>query len=111
VAAVLAALATAGTVVGLSGGAAAAASRVEPAALVTEETAVPGAPNCPMFPADNIWNTDISKLPVDSRSAAWLVSSGTRDCVDPGQKYRLRAAEGSFADTGARLAVRGQWRP
>jgi hypothetical protein len=37
-------------------------------------TTVPGAPNCPMFPADNIWNTDISKLPVDSHSAAWMRS-------------------------------------
>ena len=27
-----------------------------------------------MFPADNIWNTDISKLPVDRHSAAWLRS-------------------------------------
>jgi hypothetical protein len=37
-------------------------------------TTVPGAPNCPLFPADNIWNTDVSKLPVDSHSAAWLRS-------------------------------------
>jgi hypothetical protein len=76
VTAVLAALATAGTVAGLSGGAAAVGTvgRVQPAALVTEETAVPGAPNCPMFPADNIWNTDISKLPVDPHNAAWLRS-------------------------------------
>jgi hypothetical protein len=37
-------------------------------------TTVPGAPNCPMFPANNVWNTNISKLPVDSRSAAWLRS-------------------------------------
>ena len=37
-------------------------------------TTVPGAPNCPLFPSDNIWNTDISKLPVDSHSAAWLAS-------------------------------------
>jgi len=29
---------------------------------------------CPVFPANNIWNTDISRLPVDSRSAAWLRS-------------------------------------
>ena len=50
------------------------ASRVRPTALVSEGTAVPGAPNCPMFPADNIWNTDISKLPVDPHSAAWLRS-------------------------------------
>jgi hypothetical protein len=37
-------------------------------------TAVPGAPDCPLFPADNIWNTNISKLPVDPHSAAWLRS-------------------------------------
>ena len=37
-------------------------------------TTVPGAPGCPMFPADNVWNTDISKLPVSPRSAAWMKS-------------------------------------
>jgi hypothetical protein len=37
-------------------------------------TTVPGAPNCPLFPADNIWNTDISQLPVAPQSAAWLAS-------------------------------------
>jgi hypothetical protein len=35
---------------------------------------VPGAPNCPMFPADNVWNTNISQLPVDPHSAAWMAS-------------------------------------
>lgn len=30
--------------------------------------------NCPIFPASNIWNTDISKLPVDKHGAAWLRS-------------------------------------
>ncbi len=30
--------------------------------------------NCPVFPANNAWNTDISKLPVDKHSAAWLRS-------------------------------------
>ena len=29
-------------------------------------TPVPGAPNCPMFPADNVWNTPIAGLPVNS---------------------------------------------
>jgi hypothetical protein len=29
---------------------------------------------CPLFPASNIWNTDISRLPVARRSAAWLAS-------------------------------------
>jgi len=29
---------------------------------------------CPMFPSDNVWNTDISKLPIDPHSNAWLKS-------------------------------------
>jgi hypothetical protein len=37
-------------------------------------TRVPGAPNCPMFPANNVWNTPITTLPVDAHSAAWLAS-------------------------------------
>ena len=37
-------------------------------------TTVPGAPNCPAFPANNVWNTNISNLPVDKHSAAWLAS-------------------------------------
>jgi hypothetical protein len=37
-------------------------------------TTVPGASNCKLFPADNVWNTNISKLRVDSHSAAWLAS-------------------------------------
>jgi len=35
---------------------------------------VPGAPNCSLFPADNVWSTDISGLPVDPHSAAWMAS-------------------------------------
>jgi hypothetical protein len=58
--------------------ASAAADRVVPASStasrVAMTTTVPGAPNCPMFPASNVWNTNISKLPVDSHSAAWLRS-------------------------------------
>jgi len=44
-----------------------------PAAAVAGPT-VPGAPGCPLFPADNVWNTDISALPVAPQSAAWLAS-------------------------------------
>jgi hypothetical protein len=53
-----------------------ASSVADPAAMPTPvmTTAAPGAPNCPMFPASNVWNTNISKLRVDSRSAAWLRS-------------------------------------
>ena len=34
---------------------------------------LPGT-NCPAFPADNVWNTPISSLPIDAHSAAWLAS-------------------------------------
>ena len=36
---------------------------------------VPGAANCPVFPSDNIWNTDISSLPVDVHSPKWLATT------------------------------------
>jgi hypothetical protein len=37
--------------------------------------------NCPAFPADNVWNTPITTLPVDANSATWLasMSSSTTD--------------------------------
>src|SRR6202140_3318537 len=31
----------------------------------------PGPP-CPLFPADSVFNADISKLPVNSQSATWM---------------------------------------
>jgi hypothetical protein len=34
---------------------------------------LPGT-SCPAFPSNNVWNTPITGLPVDSRSAAWLTS-------------------------------------
>ncbi len=53
------------------------ASSVAPATAVTPTATpkgppVPGAPNCQMFPANNVWNTDISKLPVNKHSATWM---------------------------------------
>jgi hypothetical protein len=41
---------------------------------------VPGT-TCAVLPADDIWNTDISRLPVDAHSATWLQSmqAGTTD--------------------------------
>src|SRR5438552_8704304 len=38
------------------------------------EAAVPPTTNCQVFPGDNIWNTDISTMPVHARSAQWLAS-------------------------------------
>src|SRR3989442_753961 len=49
---------------------------VAPATLPRSVAAavVPGT-TCSVFPADNIWNADVSKLPVHDRSAAWLAST------------------------------------
>jgi len=47
-----------------------AATATSPAA----GTRVPGAPGCPMFPSDNVWNTPITNLPVNAMSAQWLSS-------------------------------------
>ena len=39
-------------------------------------TPVPGAAGCPMLPADNVWHSDASTLPVHPRSSDWLASMG-----------------------------------
>jgi hypothetical protein len=53
---------------------AAAAVEHHPAA-----STLPGAPRCPIFPASNVWNRNISRLPVAKDSAALLAAiSGSR---------------------------------
>jgi hypothetical protein len=37
---------------------------------------LPGAPACPVFPADNVWHADVSALPVHPLSAVWMATSG-----------------------------------
>jgi hypothetical protein len=36
--------------------------------------AAPPTTSCQVFPADNVWNTDISRLPVHAQSPQWLAS-------------------------------------
>jgi hypothetical protein len=47
-----------------------------PATTVTYAHPVPQAPNCPVFPADNAWNTPIDDLPVADNSNAIIRSIG-----------------------------------
>ncbi len=42
---------------------------------------VPGT-TCTCFPADNIWNADISAMPVHAKSAAWVSSIGSAKMLD-----------------------------
>jgi hypothetical protein len=43
-------------------------------APVQAVAAFPPSTSCKVFPADNIWNADISTMPVHARSAQWLSS-------------------------------------
>jgi hypothetical protein len=38
---------------------------------------------CPIFPADNVWNTPIDHLPVDSHSSAYITSIGATTGLHP----------------------------
>lgn len=44
------------------------------ASLPAHATPPPGAPNCPTFPANSVWHSDVSKMPVHPRNAAWKTS-------------------------------------
>lgn len=45
--------------------------------------ALPGAAKCPVFPADNPWNTDISDLPADPKSDTYIDGIGRGDGLHP----------------------------
>jgi hypothetical protein len=49
-------------------------------ALAGTPAAAPVLPGtrCPAFPADNVWNTPVTGLPVDRHSAAWLAHMSAR---------------------------------
>jgi hypothetical protein len=44
---------------------------------------IPSAPNCNIFPADNVWNMDISALPVDPNSANIISQIGAGTGLHP----------------------------
>ena len=51
-----------------------------PAATLAQSPLIGG---CPIFPANNIWNTPIDTLPVDARSAAYVSSIGATTAFHP----------------------------
>jgi hypothetical protein len=59
-----------------SGSAAAAGARPAAPAQARAASPVPQIGSCLMFPTDNIWNTPVNALPVDSHSSAWINSIG-----------------------------------
>ena len=46
-------------------------------------TGGPQLSGCPIFPADNIWNTEIDRLPKDKHSDAYIDSIGPAHKVHP----------------------------
>jgi hypothetical protein len=42
-----------------------------------------GGTRCEVFPANNVWNTNISKLPVNKHSAEWVKNIGRGDLLHP----------------------------
>ena len=52
-------------------------------AAIASATPLPGAPNCPIFPADNAWNTPVDNLPVEGDSATIINSIGASTGLHP----------------------------
>ncbi len=57
----------------------------------------PTVGNCPVFPADNIWNTRVDQLPVHPSSSTWVATIGASSPVhaDFGSGTRWRAHRNS----------------
>ena len=49
---------------------------VEPPSTASTALRGPSIGKCPVFPADNIWNTPVDKLPLDPHSASYIRSIG-----------------------------------
>ena len=52
-------------------------------------TPLPGAPSCPIFPADNPWNQRVDRLPVAADSARLIASIGLGDSGPSRLRIRL----------------------
>jgi len=66
--------------VGAAGATTGAALDTQPVTVSTLRTTLG---TCPVFPATNAWNTDISAYPVNVKSAAWVKSIGATTKLHP----------------------------
>ena len=88
--------------------------RLQPSAV--RRIPVPGT-SCTVFPTNNIWNTDISALPVHPRSSAWLASmnaSNTRlhpDFGRPPYGMPFKVVTNGHAKTRITFQYRGESDP
>ncbi|HTW19281.1 MAG TPA: hypothetical protein VME70_03595 [Mycobacteriales bacterium] len=56
--------------------------RTTATAATTHQSHLPGT-KCTVFPANNVWNTPIDKLPVNKHSAQWVKNIGRGDLLHP----------------------------
>ena len=67
-------------------------------------SSAPAASSCTIFPADNPWNTDVSRYPVHARSAAWVSSIGGGNLhPDFGTPYGIPFGEVPAGQPGVRV--------
>ena len=52
-------------------------------ALPAAASPLPGAPECQILPANNVWNTPVANLPVDPRSAQYIAAIGPGASLHP----------------------------
>lgn len=65
------------------GGGSPLSPNVTPVATAVATRAPASSPPCPIFPASNVWNKDISKLPVAADSAAMINAIGASKPLHP----------------------------
>ena len=70
-------------VLAFSAAASSMATHQQGASAVSIGAPLPGAPRCAMFPASNVWNRDISKLPVAANSAQMIAAIGLARGLHP----------------------------
>ncbi len=58
-------------------------ARAREALRTTANAPVAGAPGCPIFPANNVWNADVSALPTATNSTAMIDSIGASTGLHP----------------------------
>lgn len=83
-----------------------AKSAAKPAPKPTPKPTTAAPTTCQLFPSTNVWHADISKLPVNAHSAAWLASSAAGSTLlhpDFGGPYGIPIT--TVAGTHAKVTV------
>jgi hypothetical protein len=97
-------------VVAVAGPLAACVPTPAPAKTTKPTTAAPAAAKCTVLPANNVWHADVSKLPVNAHSTAWLASTGAASRKlhpDFGGPYGIPVT--TVAGSHAKVPVTFEW--